>query len=691
VADIEQPTSRVAAAGERSVAIGGNASGPIVTGDGNTILIAAEGVGRRAVSLPPRRRLAGREELLIGLREAFPGPTSAERTGPDVLVLHGLGGVGKSSVALEYAHRHWATGDYSLVWWVKAAEPATIGPQLGILLGAQLEVPDLQQTDPVATTKAVLAARTEPWLLIFDNADSLAAIRDFLPPAGRGHVLITSRNPNWHPYAGLAVPDLAPSAAAEFLTARSGDPDPATAAELARQLGSLPLALEQAGAYIAAAPGATLASYLASYRQRRTSLHQRGNPADYDDHVATTWSLALEALSPVAAGLLRLMACFAPDDIPLSRLLTADVALEGLAPEPARVLGQLTANDLELDAALADLYRFSLVRTGAGPSAGGQAHGIEERREGRLVSVHRLVQSVVLDQLSEEQRSGWAQAARRLLERALPAEPDDPLAWPTLRALLPHVLAGDYRSARLMEEEVVRARLRVSGAEHPDTLTAQGNLALTLADLGLWEQARGLQEEVVRARLRVSGAEHPDTLTAQGNLANTLANLGLLHDARRVEEQVVRARLRALGPEHPDTVRAQGNLAGTLYALGKWDQARRLQEQVVRARLLVLGPEHPATLRAQGNLALTLYSSGKLAEARRLQEQVVRARLRVSGAHHPDTVRAQTNLASTLAGLGKVVEARRLQEKVVRAQLEADAAERLDVVHAEGLVAQRES
>jgi tetratricopeptide (TPR) repeat protein len=421
----------------------------------------------------------------------------------------------------------------------------------------------------------------------------------------------------------------------------------------------------------------------------------------------------------VAAGLLRLMACWAPDDIPLSRLLPADVVPEGLAPEPARVLGQLTANDLELDAALADLYRFSLIRMSTGPSTDRRAHGMGGRRDGRLMSVHRLVQSVVLDQLSEEQRTGWADAARRLLERALPADPDNPVDWPTFRVLLPHVLAihtgadnvlafagrflhasGDYRSARRVEEEVVRARLRVSGAEHPDTLTAQGNLALTLADLGLWGQARGLQEEVVRARLRVSGAEHPDTLTAQGNLALTLADLGLLHDARRVEEAVVRARLRVLGPEHPDTVRAQGNLAGTLYSLGKWDEALRLQEQVVRARLRVLGPEHPATLRAQSNLALTMYSSGKLVEARRMQEQVVRARLRVSGANHPDTLREQSNLASTLAGLGKLVEARRLQEKVVRARLEVAGAggspslvhePQLNVDHAEGRVAQGES
>ena len=169
---------------------------------------------------------------------------------------------------------------------------------------------------------AVLARFPSEWLLIFDNAPDMDSVAAFQPPAGSGRVLITSQNQNW-PGQALDVPVLDPEVAAGFLVSRSGDRDRQAAAELARELAGLPLALEQAGAYVKASSG-SLADYLAAFQQRRRAVLERGEPTGYGKTVATTWSLAfqqLEESEPSAVGLLRLLAWCAPEAVPLGLLL----------------------------------------------------------------------------------------------------------------------------------------------------------------------------------------------------------------------------------------------------------------------------------------------------------------------------------------------------------------------------------
>jgi hypothetical protein len=319
-----------------------------------------EAVAGLPVSLPPRPvLLAGREDLLARLDAQL---TGGERPWPRVAALHGLGGVGKTTVAVEYAHRHLA--DVGLVWQFPAEDPGLLLAEFGRLaaqLGAR-EVADAR--DPVASVHAVLAAFPAGWLLVFDNAPGQGAVQPFLPPAGRGRVLVTSQSAIWPPGWAVAVSELDTQLAAGFLVTQTGDPDEEAAAGLAEGVGGLPLALAQAAAFIQAA-GISLAGYLSVFRDRRAELLARGEaPAGHPAGVAATLGLALsglEAEAPAAAGVLRLLACLAPEPVPIGLLLSDAQIVGRLAPEVAAVVSSLLGDPIATGVAVAALRRFSLV------------------------------------------------------------------------------------------------------------------------------------------------------------------------------------------------------------------------------------------------------------------------------------------------------------------------------------------
>ena len=246
-----------------------------------------------AVRLAPRLvTLAGREELLAELDVRLTGRGEAE---PNMVVLCGLGGAGKTSVAVEYAHRNLARS--AVVWQFAAEEPAALAAGFSEL-ATQLSVRDAPAIgEPVARVHAALARRAD-WLLVFDNVSGPSVLRGLLPPAGGGQVVITSQYPHWPGGRASEVPVLDRTTAAEFLIARTGaasTEEAVAAGELADELGGLPLALEQAAAYMQAV-GRSIPEYLRLFRQRRAELLGRGEPAGYDKRVTTTWALAFAEL-----------------------------------------------------------------------------------------------------------------------------------------------------------------------------------------------------------------------------------------------------------------------------------------------------------------------------------------------------------------------------------------------------------
>ena len=612
------------------------------------------------VRLAPRPLfLAGRENLLADLRSQL---TAADSSGPRIVALCGLAGSGKTSVALEYAHRHLVrTG---LAWQLPAEDSKVLEGgfgELAVQLGARGVA---IARDPVASVHAVLRADRVGWLLIFDNAPGPASVARFLPPAGPGQVLITSQNLAWPPGQALHVPVLDLEVAAGFLVSRTRDPDRQAARDLAGLLGGLPLALEQAAAYITAA-GDTIAGYLALFRKRRAELLARGEPLGYGKTVATTWTLAfgqLEQSAPSAVGLLRLLSFCAPEAIPLRLVLQSFGGLiKQLGPDVAPVLVPLLEDPLVRDDVIAALRRYSLIT----PALDGS------------VSVHGLVQVITLNQIPAEHRPQWRQAAAALIEAAIPANTKSPRTWPVCATLLPHaqrVLAdhsvgmariasylghsGSHAAARNLQSRIAEACARVHGPEHPDTLTARHELAHWTGRAGDPARARDQFAGLLPIRERASGAEHPDTLTARAGLAYWTGEAGDPAAARDQFAGLLPIRERASGAEHPDTLTARADLARWTGQAGDEASARDQFAALLPIRERVLGPEHPDTLITRASLAYWTGQAGDRAGARDQFADLLPVIKRAYGAEHPETLTNRRSLARWTGDAGDPAGAR---------------------------------
>ena len=629
--------------------------------DGPARAAGAREVEGRPVRLLPRPAfLAGREELLAEVDALL---TAGNGTGPRVVALCGLGGAGKTSVALEYAHRN--LDGLGVVWQLAAEEPTGLAAGFGVL-AAQLGAGDRPGAgDPVAQVHALLAARQSgDWLLIFDNAPGPDAVQGMLPPASRGRVLITSQDPHWPGRQAVEVPVLDREVAAGFLLDRTGSAEADAALELAEELGGLPLALEQACAYMQAA-GRGITGYLALFQQRAADLLARGEIAGYGKQVATTWSLAFERLwqaSPQAVGLLRLLACCAPEQISLHLLLQPRPGLtSSLSPDVAEVLLPLLEDPLEADAAVAALRRYSLIS----PPVEGS------------VSVHRLVQAVTLAQLPPDQAGAWRQAARSLIGAALPANAVRPGAWPACAALLPHVQlthpaesaamaqvatflghSGNYTAARVLHQQIVDARQRVCGAEHPNTLAARADLGYWTGQAGNPASARDQYAALLPVRVRALGAEHPATLTTRADLGYWTGKAGDPASARDQFTALLPVRERVSGPEHPDTLADRHNLGYWTGQAGDPVSARDQFTALLPVRERMHGAEHPDTLADRADLGYWTGKAGDPVSARDQYAALLPVREQVSGAEHPDTLIARADLGYWTGKAGDPVSAR---------------------------------
>ncbi|MDT7842462.1 FxSxx-COOH system tetratricopeptide repeat protein [Streptomyces justiciae] len=660
----------------------------------------------RVWNIPARNAgFTGRDDLLVQVRTGLAGARAVA-----VLALDGRGGVGKTQLAIEYAHRF--SGEYELAWWVAAEDAALIPDQLaGLAVATGCAQTDASQAEAVRALGEELRTR-QRWLLVFDNAEDPAALRPHLP-AGAGHVLITSRNPQWHHVATpVDVDVLARAESVALLRSRSRGLGEADAGRLAEALDDLPLALVQAAEALRAfSPD----RYLELLARSPGTATEDGTPPDYPRSLAASVRLSMERLEVedgAAADLLRALALLAPEPFPL----------HACDPEKVEEAGE---GDAGLVAVLSDPRVFRRVvgvveRFGLARVAGGS------------VQMHRLTQAVLRDQLTAEQRVRAAHQASVLLAAAAPGDAADPGGWPRWPDVLPHALlvapedltteaarfavceacwylmdrgsvgtvlprlqglhrtwlrrwgvddqavdwaaaylarayddSGDHEEARRLDEDTLVRRRQVLGEDHPSTLKAASNLAIRLAAVGEKEQARALNEDTLARRRRVRGKDHPDTLRTAHNLAADLYDLGELDQARSLDEETLASRRRVLGEDHPDTLSTAHNLAMRLAILGEADQARALNEDTLVRRRRLLGEDHPDTLSTAHNLAVRLAALGVLDQACALGEDTLVRRRRLLGEDHPDTLSTANNLAIDLADSGETEQARHLHEDVL--------------------------
>ena len=548
----------------------------------------------------------GRESLLAQLRTALTSGQPAALT----QAISGLGGVGKTQLAVEYAYRY--AVEYDVVWWVRAEEPVTLASDYAGLAGP-LDLPQKDEPDQRVVVEGVRLwlGQNAGWLLVFDNARGPAEVRGYLPQGATGHLLVTSRNPTWRGVASpLTVQVLERAESVDFLLKRTGQADALAADALADALGDLPLALEQAGAYVEAT-GGSLSGYLRLFRRRHRELLRRGRPStDYPDTVATTWELSFQQVqqaSPAGADLLNLCAFLAPDDIP--RDLLSEGA--GHLPQP---LAEAVADPLTFDDAVAALRRYSLVEVGSD-----------------ALSVHRLVQAVARDRLPQEVQRKWAEAAVSLVNRAFPFDSDDVRTWPQCSRLLPHALAAAGRAQALEVASEATARL----------LNQAG---VYLRGRAEFAEAGAAFERALAIFEKAFGADHPNVATAINNLGSVLKDLGNLEGARAAFERALNIDEAAFGPDHPNVARDVNNLGGVLQDLGDLEGARGAFERALAVDEAAFGPDHPNVATDVNNLGLVLKDLGDLEGARAHCERALAINEAAFGPDHPNVATDVNNL-----------------------------------------------
>ena len=500
------------------------------------------------------RNFTGREEYLSKLEEAL----DSERVGVlSQAAIHGLGGIGKTQIALEYIYRHIA--DYETVWWTRSELGPTRRDDYAAL-GAELEVPGLEfmaQPELIQAVRRALGGK-QGWLLVFDNVENPSDIRDLIPEGGKGHVIATSRNPTFGVIAEpIKVKEFKEQESVEFMGKRTGREDDAGFRALSKELGDFPLALEQAAAYLEET-GCSASDYLALFKKRQKKLLARSSELDaYEKSVATTWEITSDRFRdecPVATELMNLFAFFAPDRIPL------DVIREGAKFLPRRLTAAIK-DGLRFDKALANLNRYSLID-----------------REGDNVSVHRLLQAVARNRLPSKRRGTLAKAVVELLNDAFPQKSHDVRTWSQCAQLIDHALVAGHHAEDLGLASDALGRL----------LNQAGGYLSGRADF--W-QSKDCHERALEIDERVYGPNHPEVATDVNNLGDVLRALGDLEGAKGNCERALAISEASFGPNHPNVATCVNNLGLVLKDMGDLKGAKDCYERALAIDEAAFGPK----------------------------------------------------------------------------------------------------
>jgi tetratricopeptide (TPR) repeat protein len=549
------------------------------------------------IPYPRNTYFTGREELLSQLAASLRAGQTVGISQPQAV--SGLGGVGKTQIALEYAYRYYQ--EYEAVLWTRADTREALISGF-VVFAALLQLPHQAERDQLKLVQAVKdwLRNNTGWLVLLDNADELALVQDFLPPAGRGHTLLTTRAASMGRLAQrIEVDPLDSEPGALLLLRRAGRlgadapleqakaSERVIARQITQEVGGLPLALDQAGAYIEETQS-SLADYLQLYRSQRADLLKArgGLVPDHPEPVATTWSLSftqVQERSAAAADLLRVCAFLHPDAIPEEIITEGAVAL---GPE----LQAVASSPLAFNQAIGVLLSYSLLK---------------RKPEEHLLSIHRLVQAVLKDGMDVRTSRDWAERVVQAVNDALPEEVDyGPYA--RYERCLPHA----QECAQLIEQEQFTS-------DAASTLLYQ--IGRYLWNHARYTEAEAFYQQSLRIWEQAYGPDHPQVAYPLNGLAALYDEQGKYAEAEPLYLRALHIWEQAYGPDHPQVAYPLDGLALLYREQGKYAEAEPLYQRALRIWEQALGPDHPLTREVVQNYADLLRKLGRESEATQLE------------------------------------------------------------------------
>ncbi|WP_017622184.1 FxSxx-COOH system tetratricopeptide repeat protein [Nocardiopsis chromatogenes] len=642
--------------------------------------------------IPPRNpSFVGRHALLEELsRRLASGDTHILPQ-----ALRGMGGVGKTQLATEYAWRH--RTDYELVWWIPADTPTQIQQSL-IDLAPRLGV--ATDRDPASISRSVLEAlRTghpyQDWLLVYDNAADPEDVQPLLPSGGPGQVLISSRSSQWRNAGGnlLEVDVFLREESIELLRKRGPEALTVPDADLiADKLGDLPLAVEQTAVWLYETM-MDPRDWLEVFDEKQEELLTSVAPSpDYPWTVGATMNMALDRLyqtDPAALRLLQVCAFLAPQPIS-RRLFNGARNVEG----PRELQEILSDPAVRLGRVLRSIDRYALARM--------------DHRNGTF-QLHKLVQETLKLPLTDEQRAEFRHCAHQLLANFEPGDPESVLDWPRYAELQPHIweteqwdcqsgwcrqlvcnqimflhLWGRPRAARTLAETTIRHWTHHLGDEHTQTLRAQALYAALLSAFGDFEDSHELTLHVVDALTRLNGPDDAETLSVMNDLPPDLRKLGRYYDALEISGNIFERQERLMGRDDPETLMAAHIHAVGLRMVGRFEESLEIDRYNLERRTEILGPENLRTLSSEYTLALGYMESGDYWRALDIMEGSRVTIERVYPADNQFRLGALLVLSTILRRIGRLDEALAMSDETHRLYVQREGSSSLYALQSAG-------
>ena len=601
----------------------------------------------------------GREDVLNKLQKIFIHCTDSNLMLRHSCLLWGTGGIGKTQICLKFIEEMSASGRLSHVFWVDASSEESIIMSIRGISGISAAQGSCLD-DSVESVLQWMSGIQEEWLIVFDNADNppVYVVEKYIPPGNRGYILITSRNRSMGRVVSseniIEINDMEEADAITLLLKASRLNASAEHIRIAKtivtELGCMPLAIDQAGAYIEAGR-CSIDKYLQQFSLHRQTLMSdatfRG-ASKYDRTVYGTWDLSFKEIKKRASGqssagnaqaahaavlILQICAFYHHSNISkdifhfAAEVSRKHVVDSEIAENLPLAMSSLDCTLLALDnnghwddfifgQGIAVLLSFSLIKR-------------DESSE--ILSVHPLVHCWSREQISKSEQQRIYEMGSIILCCAI-SQRLSSYDYGLSRMIFPHIKASESHGSEM-------------GLTRKYYDDKWNNFIFVMKKIGDWKHAEQLGIQVLDMRKKVLGAEHPDTVKSMANLANTYFDQGRWNEAEKLEVQVLDISSKLLSEEHPETLRSMANLASIYLDQGKWSEAEQLGVQVLDMRKKLLGAEHPDTLISMGNLACTYSNQRRWNEAEQLNVLVLDMRTKLHGVEHPETLRSMANLA----------------------------------------------